>query len=119
LGTGETDYSVSAELSKSFGPVTPFVSAGYRILGDPETIDLDNAFFGSIGASVVTGKSVILASYDYREASTALTQDSQEIFGAFSTPVSDALNFTLYGSAGLSDGAPDFGAGGMITLKVF
>lgn len=119
LGTGETDYSFSAELSKTLGNVTPFVSGGYRVLGDPAGIDLENAFFASAGASVLAGKSVLLASYDYRQATTALTEDSQEIFGAFSTPISDALNFTLYGSAGLSDGAPDFGVGAMITVKVF
>jgi hypothetical protein len=119
LGTGETDFSFSTEVSKTIGGVTPFVSAGYRILGDPEGIDLNNAFFGSVGASFLAGRSVILASYDYREATSALSDDSHEIFGAFSTPLSQRLNFTLYGSAGLSDGAPDFGVGGMITVKVF
>lgn len=119
LGTGETDYSVSAELSKTFGTVTPFVSGGYRFLGDPEGIELNNAFFGSAGASVSFGKSVFLASYDYREATSDLTEDSQELFGAFSTPLSDRLNFTVYGSKGLSNGAPDLGIGAMITVRTF
>lgn len=119
LGTGETDFSFSAELSKTMGTVTPFVSAGYRVLGDPEGIDLNNAFFASAGASVLAGRSVVLASYDYREATSALVDDSHELFGALSTPLSRTLNLTLYGSAGLSDGAPDFGVGGMITVKLF
>jgi hypothetical protein len=119
LGTGETDYSVSAEVSKTVGAVTPFVSVGYRMLGDPVGVDLDDTLSVSAGASVSTGRSVVLISYDYRRATTALTDDSQEIFGAFSTPLSDKFNFTLYGSGGLSDGAPDFGAGAMLTMKVF
>jgi opacity protein-like surface antigen len=119
LGTGETDYSFSTELSKTFGTVTPFVSAGYRVLGDPEGVELNNAFFGSAGASVLMGRSVVLASYDYREATSALTEESQEIFGAFSTPMSETLNFTLYGSAGLSNGAPDYGVGAMLTVRAF
>lgn len=119
LGTGKVDTSVSAELSKTFGNVTPFVSAGYRFPGDPVGFDLHNAFYGSAGASVVAGKSVVIASYDYREATSDFSDNSKEIFGAFSTPVSDHLNFTVYGSAGLSDGAPDFGVGAMITLKTF
>lgn len=119
LGTGKADASLAAELSKSFGNVTPFVSAGYRFVGSPEGLDLNNAWFGSVGASLVAGKSVFIASYDYRESRSALTEDSQDLFGAFSTPLSSALNFTLYGSAGLSDGSPDYGVGAMITLKAF
>jgi hypothetical protein len=119
LGTGETDYSVSGELSKTFGTVTPFLQGGYRVMGDPDGIDLNNILFGSAGASVSVGRSVVLASYDYRQATSDLVEDSQEVFGAFSTPVSERLNFTIYGSAGLSEGAADIGAGAMITVKAF
>lgn len=119
LGTGKVDVSVSTELSKSFGAVTPFISAGYRFPGDPTGFDLKNAFFGSAGASVVAGKAVIIGSYDYREATSPLAENSQEIFGAVSAPVTDRLTFTLYGSGGLSDGAPDYGVGLMMTLKAF
>ncbi len=35
LGTGEVDYSVSAEVSKTFGDLIPFVSVGYRVPGEP------------------------------------------------------------------------------------
>lgn len=119
LGTGKTDVSFSGELSRTFGTVTPFVQAGYRIMGDPDGIDLNNVWFGSVGASAAVGRSVLLASYDYREATSALVEDSQEVFAALSTPVSKALNLTFYGSAGLTNGAPDYGVGAMITLKPF
>lgn len=119
LGTGETDVSFTGELSRTFGTVTPFVQLGYRIMGDPEGIDLNDVPFGSIGASAAVGRSVILASYDYRKAASDAAEDSQELFGAFSTPLSSALNLTFYGSAGLSDGAPDFGIGAMVTVKAF
>lgn len=119
LGTGKTDVSFSGELSRTFGTVTPFVQAGYRIMGDPDTVNLENVWFGSIGASAAVGRSVLLASYDYRQSTTALVEDSQEVFGAFSAPVSDRLNLTFYGSAGLSDGAPDYGVGAMVTLRAF
>lgn len=118
LGTGKVDVSVSAELSKTFGPVTPFVSAGYRFPGDPDGVDLRNAFFGSVGITVVAGKTVLIASYDYRKATSPLSEDGEEIFGALSTPVTDRMNFTFYGSGGLSDGAPDFGVGAMLTFKL-
>lgn len=117
LGTGKTDVTVGAELSKTFGVITPFASIGYRMPGDPEGIDLRNAWTASGGASIAMGRSVLIASYDYRESTSRLARDSHELFGAVSTPVSDALNLTVYGSAGLSEGAPDYGVGGMITVK--
>lgn len=46
-----------------------------------------------------------------------MVDDSQEIFAAFTTPLGNRLNFTLYGSAGLSEGAPDLGRGARITLR--
>ena len=119
LGTGKADFSGAVELSKTFGPVTPFVSAGYRIPGDPTGIDLQNGFVGSAGFSVAAGRSVVLLSYDYRERASLLAEDSHELFGAVTAPVAKKLDFTLYGSAGLSKGAPDYGVGAMITIKAF
>lgn len=119
LGTGKTDFRFSGEVSKTLGAVTPFVSVGYRLIGDPEGVDLDNALFGSAGVSVASGPSVFLLSYDYRQSANRLTPDSHEMFGAFSAPLSKRVNLTLYGSAGLSDGAPDFGVGAAVSLIAF
>jgi hypothetical protein len=117
LGTGKADVTVAAELSKSFGIITPFANVGYRMPGDPSGIDLHNAWTASGGASVILGKSALIASYDYREATSDLARDSQELFGAFSTPVSQRLIFTLYGTGGLSKGAPDYGVGSMVAVR--
>lgn len=117
LGTGKTDFTVGAEVSKTFGTVTPFASVGYRMPGDPKGIDLNNAWTASAGASVALGRTILIASYDYRESTSPLSDNSQEVFGAASRPLNDRLNFTLYGTGGLSDGAPDYGVGAMITAK--
>jgi hypothetical protein len=118
LGTGETDYSFSADFSKTFGSLIPFVTVGYRMPGDPATIDLNNTLSASIGTSVTMGESVAIFSYDYREPTSDLVDESQEIFGAFSAPLGD-INWTLYGSAGLTEGSPDFAAGLMLTFNAF
>jgi len=117
LGTGETDVTVAAEISKSFGIVTPFANVGYRMPGDPSGFDLHNGWTASGGASVMLGKSALIASYDYRESTSDLARDSQELFGAFSTPVAEKLIFTLYGTGGLSKGAADYGIGSMVSVK--
>jgi hypothetical protein len=118
LGTGETDYSFSADFSKTFGNLIPFVTVGYRMPGDPATIDLNNTLSASIGTSVTIGESVAILSYDYREPTSDLVDESQEIFGAFSAPLGD-INWTLYGSAGLTEGSPDFATGLMLTFNAF
>ncbi|KKW90057.1 transporter [Sphingobium chungbukense] len=117
LGTGKTDVTVAAEISKSFGIVTPFANIGYRMPGDPSGFDLHNAWTASGGASVILGKSVLIASYDYRESTSDFARDSQELFGAFSTPVTEKLIFTFYGTGGLSKGAADYGLGSMVSVK--
>ena len=117
LGTGKTDVTVAAEISKSFGIVTPFANVGYRMPGDPSGFDLHNGWTASGGVSVMLGKSALIGSYDYRESTSDFARDSQELFGAFSTPVAEKLIFTLYGTGGLSKGAADYGVGSMISVK--
>lgn len=117
LGTGQVDVSVSAELSKTFGAITPFANVGYRMPGDPEGYDLHNGWTASAGLSAALGRSVVIASYDYRQTISDFTRDSHELFGAFSTPIADKLMFTLYGTGGLSKGAPDYGVGSMVSIR--
>lgn len=117
LGTGKVDLTLSAELSKTFDAFTPFVNVGYRIPGEPSGYDLHNGVAVSAGSSVSLGKSVIIGSYDYRQAISDLSRDSEELFGAFSTPVADRLTYTLYGTAGLNEGAADYGVGSMIGFR--
>lgn len=119
LGTGQADFAVSTEISKKMGSITPFASVGYRMPGSSSRFRLHNAWTASAGASAVVGKSVLIVSYDYRKAISSLARDSHELFGAFSTPVSKRINVTLYGTGGLSKGAPNYGLGSVITYKVF
>jgi hypothetical protein len=118
LGTGETDYSVTADFSKTFGNLIPFLTLGYRMPGDPTTIDLNNTFSASAGMSVAMGESVAILSYDYREATSDLAEESQDVFGAYSAPLGERFNWTIYGSAGLTKGSPDFAAGLMLTFNL-
>lgn len=119
LGTGKTDVKVSADISYAVGNFVPFVNVGYRFLGDPQGFPLRDGPTASIGASAPIGSSVLIVSYDYARASSALSADSQELFGGLSVPVTQRLTVTGYGVAGLSKGSPDFGAGLLLTVKVF
>lgn len=117
LGTGKADFGVSAEAARTFGDVTPFVSVGYRMPGDPNGFNLRNSVTASAGSSFAAGSTVLIGSYDYSGRTSANSFDSHSLFGAVSAPVADRLNLTGYGTAGLSEGAPDYGVGVLVTLK--
>lgn len=117
LSTGKTDLKASVEASLTKGPVQPFVEVGYRMLGDPEGIELENGAVASVGTSVSLGLPSLILSYDYAAASRAGLGDSHSLFAGLSSSVLPRLRLTGYGTAGLSDGAPDYGVGLIVSLK--
>lgn len=119
LGTGKTDFTVMAEASRAVGIVTPFVSLGYRMAGDPAGADLRNMVTASVGMSVPLGSLVAIASYDYSGASSRFSKDSHGFFAALSGPLSDRLSLTTYGTVGLSEGAPEVGLGVLLSVRLF
>lgn len=119
IGTGKTDLRVSADFSYAVGELIPFATLGYRFMGDPPGVALRSGPTVSLGVSAPVGKSVLILSYDYARAVSDLTDDSQELFGGLSVPITDSISITAYGIAGLSDGSPDLGAGMLLTAKIF
>lgn len=117
LGTGKADFGVSAEVARTFGSATPFVTVGYRKPGDPAGFDLRSGPTASAGSSFVAGSTVFIASYDYAGKTSQSASNSHSLFGAVSAPVLERVNLTGYGTAGLSKGAADFGLGMLVTLK--
>ena len=117
LSTGKVDYAVGAEVSRTFGTVTPSVKAGYRIFGDPDGFDLRNSFTSSVGVSFVVFRSTVaLVSYDFAERASDFIQNAHEAVFGISTPLSDRIRLNTFGSAGLSSGAADFSAGLSLTV---
>jgi hypothetical protein len=120
LTTGETDFTGSAELTWTSGSLAPFVSLGYRLLGDPAGVDLRSGPTASAGATLKLREgTVLIGSYDYARASSRLAEDSHELFGGVSARLSKRFSLTGYGVAGLSEGSPDFGLGLLLTVGVF
>ena len=118
LSTGKIDYAVRADLSVTFGALTPFASIGYRVLGDPAGSNLRNGVAASVGASATIGRKVLIASFDYSSATSASTEDSRSLFAGFSMPVSERLNLTGYSVVGLSENTPDYGVGLLFTAQI-
>jgi opacity protein-like surface antigen len=119
LGTGEVDYTAGAEISTRSGRVRPFAALGYTIPGDPEGFDLRNSLSARAGAALdlsdkVTGN----VAYGYARSLSPLVPDEQQIGTGISAAIGRGLVLGLQGSAGLSDGSPDFGAGLSLGIRL-
>jgi len=118
LGTGKADYALGAELSKTLSTVTPFAGVGYTISGDPEDLDLRNSLSARAGAAVQMGPQVRgHVSYGYAQSLSHLVPNEQQVTGGINANVSQRVGLGVYGSAGLSEGAPDMGLGVHIRFR--
>ncbi|MFT3870451.1 MAG: hypothetical protein QM715_18535 [Nibricoccus sp.] len=112
LGTGETDYRVSAEVSRSIGKFTPVVSFGYCIMGKPEDSDLRNYFFGRASAIYSpTYDTDLSLTFSAAQRSSESTGADNELILVASHNVGKSWNVEGHVLAGLSTSAPDFGVG--------
>lgn len=117
LSTGKTDLALVADLSKPIGNVSPFLTLGYRMPGDPQGFDLRNTLAVSAGSSFTMGKLVAIGSYDYAGASSPLSFESHSLFTAVARPLSKRATVIGYGNLGLSRGAADYGLGLLLTFR--
>ncbi len=118
LSTGKADVSAGIQVTKTIGKVAPFVSATYRIFGDPAIIDLNDGIAASAGASVGLGdRAVVLFSYHFAEAASRLVRDSHELFAGVSGRLPNSkLRLTGFATAGLSSGAAARSGGVSLSL---
>jgi hypothetical protein len=112
LGTGEADYRVQIDLARSLGRFTPFAALGYRVLGDPSGVDLDEGYFGSLGGSYRFSPALSAGlALDAEEASTDGVDAPRELVSFGSYRWSRSLTLGSYAVFGLSDSSPDLALG--------
>ena len=117
LSTGKTDIGVVADISRPIGNLSPFLTLGYRMPGDPQGFELRNTVTVSAGTSATFGRFVAIGAYDYAGATSPLSFDSHSLFGALAAPLAKRVILTGYGTIGLSRGAPDYGLGLLVTFR--
>jgi Putative MetA-pathway of phenol degradation len=118
LGTGKTDYALQADLFKPIGALTVFGSVGYRWYGDPEGVDLQNTFYGAIGAShKVSRPTTVGLVYDGRGRISPGGGKVSELtlFGTYA--FSSAWKLQVYGVKGFSDASPDAAGGAVLSYS--
>lgn len=112
LGTGESDYSVRADVYKFAGDFTVLSSLGYKVHGDPDGYDLDDVFMASLGGTYKFTPDVNGGLFfDYRESSISGNDSVQELSVFVSRRHSENWRLYVYALAGFTDSSPDWGGG--------
>lgn len=118
LGTGKADYSIVAEAAVP-GKVTPFAAVGHSFVGQPDGYALRDVTSARGGVALGIGKaSEVSVSYNYASRASDQVADRQEIGAGLDTALSQRLSLGVQGSAGVSKGAPDVGAGVRLGLRL-
>src|SRR5688572_1032409 len=111
LGTGENDYGIAVDLYRDFDGTLLFGGVGYTMLGDSDFIDVDSVAGANFGVSQQMSVGNLGLMYDYRQAASDDSDDRSEVIGFYGFGAGADGKMQLYGSAGLSDGSPEWGAG--------
>jgi hypothetical protein len=116
LNTGEADFGMNIDVSRSFGDWTPFVTVGYLNRGQPAGFTFYDTSSVAVGASYMLRDNLVaVASYDFDSADAPQVVAGHEFMGSLSWIQSDKLTLTSYGTVGLSSGSPDIGIGFLVS----
>jgi len=116
LNTGEADFGMNVDVSRSFGDWTPFVTVGYLNRGQPAGFTFYDTSSVAVGASYMLRDNLVaVASYDFDSADAPQVTAAHELMGSLSWIQSDKLTLTGYGTVGLSSGSPDMGIGFLVS----
>lgn len=111
LGTGKADFAVTVEAARP-GKLTPFAALGYTVVGQPAGYRLENVTIARGGVALWVGQaSEISLAYQHASRVSDTSGNRREVAAGLETSLSPRLSLGIQGSAGLSRGAPDAGAG--------
>lgn len=112
LGTGESDVALELDLSRTWGRFTPFVTLGYRFIGDPDEGQLNDAWFASLGfAARVAPRFSAGLYWTWIEATSPSRADGHELLAFGAVRLHERLSLLPYVVVGLAGYAPDWGMG--------
>jgi hypothetical protein len=118
LGTGENDYSVQLDAYKILDNFTLLGTAGYRKLGDPAGIDLNNVWFGTLGAIYkIDATNNFGAFLDLRQATSDSSTNLREYTLFYSHRFNPTYNLQSYIYGGDTKSSTDIGGGIMLGVS--
>ncbi len=118
LGTGEFDYSVLVDVYKTFDQLTLLGTVGYKVLGDPGGVNLNNVWFGSVGGVYkFDSKNSAGLTVDLREPTSKSGTDLREYTLFYSHKFNDTYKLQTYLVSGDTRSSLDFGGGAMLSMS--
>jgi len=116
LGTGENDYILELDAYKPISnSATLFGGLGYKRMGDPDGINLNNVWFGSLGLSYrinPANNAGIVA--DYRQGTLNTSEPLRELTAFFTHKFNAQYKLQSYITHGYSDASIAWGGGLML-----
>lgn len=119
LGTGKNDYSAQLDGFYMLTKTTLLATAGYKIVGAPDGLNVNNIAYGSLGLNQkIDSKISAGAILDAAQASNEFSSGARELTFFVSNKLSNTLKVQAHLTKGFSDSSPDFGGGMMITGSI-
>jgi len=116
LGTGENDYSAQIDGFYILNTSTLLATLGYKVIGAPAGVTVNNIGYGSIGVSHKMGKANSAGiALDAAQSSSALSPGARELSVFISNRISPSLKIQANLLKGFSDSSPNIGASLMLT----
>ncbi|MGV8935136.1 MAG: hypothetical protein ACOH1I_10955 [Gallionellaceae bacterium] len=116
LGTGVNDYSTQLDGYYSIDKTTLLGTIGYKIIGSPAGVSINNIFYGSAGLSnKISEKTSAGVMLDVAGATTDLAPGRREMTLFVANKLNANTRIQFYVMKGFSDGSPDHGLGLMLT----
>lgn len=117
LGTGANDYSAQVDATDRVTEETSLLgTVGYKVVGAPVGIAVNNVFFGSAGVDHATSKtSNVGLMFDYVQKITAYGYAQEDAMVYASQKLSSGSKVMGYLLKGFTYGSPDYGVGATLT----
>jgi hypothetical protein len=116
LGTGENDYSAQLDGYYTISKTTLFATAGYKVIGAPAGVTVNNIAYGTLGVSQKTGENTSAGlMLDTALSSNELSPGTRELSVFVSNKISSTSKIQANLMKGFSDSSPEYGGGLMVT----
>lgn len=114
LGTGHNDYEFGVGVNGYIAPSGyPFADLGYRFVGSPSNLSLNNIITYDAGYSYqATQRNVLTAMFTGHQAEQSGESAPADLLFAWDYRVSGAGGLQLFVDKGLTNSSPDYGVGG-------
>lgn len=112
LGNGENDFSLSLYNAYEKYDMQPFLTVGYLLIGDTDTVDFNDVLFVTTGFTYhMNSKTSFGVVYDYQQASVDGEDDGAILELNLSSRFNQQWSARVYSLTGLSDSVADSGIG--------